>query len=83
MRYSSTSRSSITNDGATRASANSRVFPLERYLIHEMVGDIQRLKAYPERGFQIPQHVPERVWYAYEQLVAKGYTDHQLLSDEK
>jgi uncharacterized SAM-binding protein YcdF (DUF218 family) len=42
--------------------------------IHYMVGDLQRIKIYPEMGFQIPQEIPDFVWLAYEELVKKGYT---------
>jgi uncharacterized SAM-binding protein YcdF (DUF218 family) len=38
-----------------------------------MVGDLQRLRVYPERGFQIPQEIPADVWSAYEELVQRGY----------
>lgn len=48
------------------------------YLITMMVGDIQRLKEYPKRGWQIPQDIPADVWAAYEFLVAKGYTDRLI-----
>ena len=41
-----------------------------------MVGDLQRIKLYAERGFQIPQEIPGEVWDAYEKLVAAGYTGH-------
>lgn len=47
-------------------------------LSHEMVGDVQRMKLYPERGFQIVQEVPTDVWNAFEELVAKGYDKHLL-----
>jgi uncharacterized SAM-binding protein YcdF (DUF218 family) len=43
-----------------------------------MVGDLQRIRLYPERGFQIPQDIPEDVWNAYEQLVSAGYDRHLL-----
>lgn len=39
-----------------------------------MVGDLQRIKEYPARGFQIPQEIPADVWQAYERLVALGFT---------
>lgn len=42
--------------------------------IHNMVGDLQRIKEYPARGFQIHQDIPADVWTAYEHLVAQGYT---------
>jgi uncharacterized SAM-binding protein YcdF (DUF218 family) len=38
-----------------------------------MVGDLQRIRIYPGKGFQIPQEIPSEVWSAYEQLVAAGY----------
>jgi uncharacterized SAM-binding protein YcdF (DUF218 family) len=41
-----------------------------------MVGDLQRIRLYPERGFQIRQDIPEDVWAAYEELVALGYDKH-------
>jgi uncharacterized SAM-binding protein YcdF (DUF218 family) len=48
-------------------------------VISIMVGDLQRIKVYSEKGFQIPQEVPEEVWAAYEELVNAGY--HQRLVD--
>jgi uncharacterized SAM-binding protein YcdF (DUF218 family) len=38
-----------------------------------MVGDLQRVRVYPEKGFQIPQEIPADVWAAYEELVRAGY----------
>lgn len=49
--------------------------PRER-VVHIMVGDLQRIPLYAERGFQISQEIPPEVWQAYEQLVAAGYTGH-------
>ena len=46
-------------------------------VISIMVGDLQRIKLYPERGFQIHQEVPHEIWSAYEELVKAGY--HQRL----
>jgi uncharacterized SAM-binding protein YcdF (DUF218 family) len=43
-------------------------------VIHIMVGDLQRILLYAERGWQIPQDVPADVIDAYERLVAMGYT---------
>lgn len=42
-------------------------------VINIMVGDLQRIKVYPEKGFQIYQEIPPDVWDAYEQLVALGF----------
>ena len=49
--------------------------PMER-VIDIMVGDLQRIKLYPAKGFQIHQEIPGTVWKAYEQLVALGYDQH-------
>lgn len=49
--------------------------PIEK-VINIMVGDLQRIKIYPEKGFQIFQEIPEDVWQAYEELVEMGFTEH-------
>lgn len=49
--------------------------PLER-VIHIMVGDLQRIRLYPEKGFQIYQEIPGTIWQAYERLVALGFDQH-------
>jgi len=48
----------------------------ENDVIHIVVGDLQRIKLYSEKGFQIPQEIPADVWTAYEKLIAAGYTKH-------
>jgi uncharacterized SAM-binding protein YcdF (DUF218 family) len=45
-------------------------------VISIMVGDLQRIRLYPARGFQIPQEIPDDVWEAYEALVEAGYDKH-------
>lgn len=45
-------------------------------VIHIMVGDLQRIRLYPQKGFQVEQEIPESVWEAYERLVALGFTDN-------
>ena len=47
-------------------------------LIHEMVGDIQRINLYPDLGFQIPQEIPNDVWQAYEKLLSLGFDGHLI-----
>jgi uncharacterized SAM-binding protein YcdF (DUF218 family) len=47
-------------------------------VISIMVGDLQRIRVYPERGFQIEQEIPADVWQAYEELVKAGYDRHLL-----
>ena len=46
--------------------------------IHNMIGDLQRIKEYPAKGFQIYQDIPIEVWSAFEFLVAEGYSDNLL-----
>ena len=43
-----------------------------------IVGDLQRLRVYPEKGFQIPQDIPADVWAAYEELVRAGYDKYLI-----
>jgi uncharacterized SAM-binding protein YcdF (DUF218 family) len=45
-------------------------------VINILVGDVQRMRLYAERGFQVPQPIPDEVWAAWEALVARGYTGH-------
>ena len=47
-------------------------------VISIMVGDLQRIKLYPVKGFQIHQEIPDDVWSAYEELVKAGY-DQRLV----
>jgi len=58
------------------AYANAEI-PMEK-VINIMVGDLQRIKVYPEKGFQIYQPIPDEVWQAYENLVAAGF-NQQLI----
>jgi uncharacterized SAM-binding protein YcdF (DUF218 family) len=47
-------------------------------VIHIMVGDLQRIKVYAEKGFQIHQAIPDDVWEAFEKLVELGYNEHLI-----
>jgi uncharacterized SAM-binding protein YcdF (DUF218 family) len=47
-------------------------------VINIMVGDLQRIKTYPEKGFQIYQEIPTDIWDAYERLVALGFDEHLI-----
>ena len=42
-----------------------------------IVGDFQRMELYAEKGWQLPQQIPEQCWEAFRELVAMGY-DKQL-----
>lgn len=47
-------------------------------VINIMVGDLQRIKIYPQKGFQIEQEIPPDVWQAFENLVALGYQKYLI-----
>jgi len=47
-------------------------------VISIMVGDLQRIRLYPGKGFQIEQPIPDEVWEAFEALVAAGYDSHLI-----
>ncbi len=49
-------------------------FLTKNELISHLVGNLQRIKIYPEKGFQIEQDIPDEVWNAYKKLVDLGYT---------
>ena len=44
--------------------------------INVMVGDLQRLKLYPAKGFMAPTDIPAEVWASFEALVTLGFTQH-------
>jgi uncharacterized SAM-binding protein YcdF (DUF218 family) len=54
--------------------ANEEI-PVEQ-VINIMVGDLQRIKLYAEKGFQVYQEIPSEVWQAYEELVNAGFDGH-------
>ncbi|WP_064608196.1 YdcF family protein [Photobacterium sp. J15] len=47
-------------------------------VINVMVGDLQRLRTYPDKGFSAHQDIPEDVWEAFESLVELGFTEHLI-----
>ncbi|GAB3703119.1 YdcF family protein [Amycolatopsis oliviviridis] len=65
----------------------SRPLPLDDYVesigdvdrvINMLVGDTQRIAVYAERGFAIPQEVPDTVTDAYDRLVQAGFTERLI-----
>lgn len=48
--------------------------------IDVLVGDVQRMKLFYEKGWQIKMEIPQEVWNAYENLVKRGY-DKFVLKD--
>ena len=49
----------------------------ENASISVIVGDFQRMKLYADKGWQLPQEIPEACWDAFYRLVELGY-DKQL-----
>lgn len=49
----------------------------ENASISVIVGDFQRMELYAQKGWQLPQQIPEAAWEAFRQLVEMGY-DTQL-----
>lgn len=47
-------------------------------VIHELVGDIQRIQKYPEWGYQTAHKLNENVLNAYHFLIKQGFTDHLM-----
>jgi uncharacterized SAM-binding protein YcdF (DUF218 family) len=60
-------------------------YPNERIsredVIQIMVGDLQRLILYAERGWSAPQEVPLEVIDAFDRLVQAGYTSRMVPTD--
>ena len=46
----------------------------EKRVLDTIVGDLQRMRVYAQKGYQIPQEIPEPVWQAFHRLVELGYT---------
>lgn len=47
-----------------------------RDLIHELVGDAERLRLYPQRGWQVAVPIPSAVADARDELIRRGYDSH-------
>lgn len=74
-------------DPATRFIVSSPPIDFDDYFVSKddfdenvavMVGDLERIIAYPSQGFQIPQKVPGRVIEAGNFLRSKGFNIHSL-----
>lgn len=46
----------------------------EKTVIEVIVGDFQRMEVYAQKGYQIPQYIPEEVMEAFKAMVELGYT---------
>lgn len=51
-----------------------RVGMTRKRVIETIVGDVQRMELYAEKGYQVPVEIPEEVRAAYVALVKQGYT---------
>lgn len=67
----------VTSPQITFEAYPIKEIPLER-LIDIMVGDLHRIKIYPQKGYQIFQEIPNDVWEAYQKLISLGYTGHLI-----
>lgn len=47
-------------------------------VVNMLVGDTQRIEVYAERGFAVPQEMPDEVQAAFGRLVAAGYTSRLI-----
>lgn len=52
----------------------------ENASVSVIVGDFQRMDLYAKKGYQLPQHIPEKAWNAFHELVAMGF-DTQLAKE--
>ncbi|MDZ4801899.1 MAG: YdcF family protein [Bryobacteraceae bacterium] len=51
-------------------------------ILHILMGDLQRLWVYGQRGWSAPQEIPDEVRQAYRYLKAEGWTKHLLAGEE-
>ena len=66
----------VSFDDYLKKYSNSALTPAD--VISIMVGDLQRIREYPARGFQIHQDIPDDVWDAFSELVNAGYDRHLI-----
>jgi len=67
----------VTFDEYLARYSNDALTPEE--VVSIMVGDLQRIRLYPAKGFQIEQDIPDQVWHAFEELVRAGYDQHLVV----
>jgi len=67
----------VTSPQISFAQYPTEEIPMEK-VINIMVGDLERIKFYPEKGFQIFQEIPVDVWDAYLQLRVQGFDKHLM-----
>ncbi len=67
----------VTSPQIKFADYPTKDFPMDR-IIEIMMGDLQRIREYSARGFQINQDIPENVWKSFQELVSLGYDGHLI-----
>ncbi|MEP7230121.1 MAG: YdcF family protein [Ginsengibacter sp.] len=67
----------VTSPQISFAAYPTSAIPIEK-VINIMTGDLQRIKLYPAKGFQIFQEIPAYVWTAYEKLISIGFNEHLI-----
>jgi uncharacterized SAM-binding protein YcdF (DUF218 family) len=68
---------SVTSPQISLADYPTEEIPVEK-VINIMIGDLQRIREYPAKGFQIYQEIPVEIWTAFERLVALGFDKHLM-----
>jgi len=72
-------RLSITSPQLTFAKYFSGLGSFQEKLVDTMVGDLERIEEYPNRGFQTRQIIPRQVIEAGQHLVDAGFDKHRLI----
>jgi uncharacterized SAM-binding protein YcdF (DUF218 family) len=44
-------------------------------ILNMMVGEVKRIKEYPDLGYMVKQEIPEEVWTSYLRLAQFGFTE--------
>jgi len=67
----------VTSPQITLTDYPTEEIPLEK-VINIMIGDLQRIREYPAKGFQIYQEIPVEIWAAFEKLIGLGFDKHLM-----
>jgi uncharacterized SAM-binding protein YcdF (DUF218 family) len=67
----------VTSPQITFENYPTDIITIEK-VINIMTGDLQRIKIYPSKGFQIYQPIPTEIWDAFERLVELGFNKHLI-----
>lgn len=70
----------ITSPQISYENYSSETGITKKNTINIVVGDTQRIKLYPQKGFMIYQNIPDEIWNSYKELVNRGFTE-QLVKE--